>query len=349
MESIQHFRPNFFKDCSICPQELDGQVCISKRCFHVFHEACIKQWLTEEKDTCPNCKLENFAVYELLPNPEYSEEYNKWKAAPENYKLENPEILKPSELRGKPQRRELTFEEIQKYFNDRNIKIQNLTGYSTQAEIAKASRESNKAQGMMLDYLKEQSAHQNASLKGLESTLDQVEKNNAHRHLIRGYNKKADDFEKKIELEITTLEKQKPRANELISQFRKVSKKLTEFSQSFDEAGLASPIFPDKPSIEESRELLKNVDDELNEYLESLPEDIQAVLNYPLPEPVAIEQPVINQPVQEENQRPNKWISRKTMAKIAFVATSVLLIYCLWKSRHSGNLQKNIKTQNPDL
>ena len=370
MEATQFHKPYFFQDCSICHEELDGnapsggQVCISKRCFHVFHEVCIKKWLNQEKDTCPNCKLQHFAVYELLPNPEYLEEYQKWKEDPEHYEIDNPENIRPPQLRGLKRREELTSEEVREYFRSRNIQVQSLDDNCTQEQMSKAARESFKAHGMMLVLLKEESqkitqnlnvlveqdAQQIEDLAKIGGILDQTEKNNAHRHLIQAYNKKADDFEKKIELKIASLEKQIPRPNEVIRSLRPVSRNLNSFSQRFDEAGLAYPTFPGKPSIEESRELLKQVDADLDAYLASLPEDVKAILRRPLPRPVQPNQvPLQSNQQPSNNIPPNPWPSRKTLVKVAFVGAGVLLIYCLWKSGQSKKLPKNIKLQKPDL
>ena len=370
MDVIQFQKPYFFENCSICHGDLDGavssggEVCISKRCFHVFHEVCIKKWLTEENDTCPNCNLKHFAVYELLPNPEYVEEYQKWQDSPENYEIDTPQNIRPLELRGLKRREKLTPAEVREYFRSRNIQVQNLGDNCTQEEMSKAGKEAFKAHGMMLVLLKEESqkitqklnvlveqnAQQIEDLAKIEGIVDQTEKNNAHRHLIQAYNKKADDFEKKIETEKDSLKKQKPRPNQKISEIHTVSMKLSQFSRSFSQAGHASPTFPDKPSIEESRELLKQVDGELDAYLESLPEDVKAILRRPLPRPVQPNQvPLQSNQQPSNNIPPNPWPSRKTLVKVAFVGAGVLLIYCLWKSGQSKKLPKNIKLQKPDL
>ena len=357
MEVIQIQKPDFFQNCSICHGDLDGnsssggQVCISKRCFHVFHEVCIKQWLTEEKDTCPNCKLEHFAVYELLPNPEYVQEYQKWTDDPENYQIDNPENTRPPELRGLKRREELTREEVREYFRSRNVQVQNLDDNCTQEQMVKAARESFNAHGMMLDLLSVQSKKQIEDLAKIKESQAESNKILDHNELIQAYRSKVKSFDKKIEIEITDLEKQRPRPCGKISELRPISIKFSDFSRGFSQAGHASPtVIPGKPSIEESRELLKQVDADLDAYLASLPEDVKAILRRPLPRPVQPNQvPLQSNQQPSNNIPPNPWPSRKTLVKVAFVGAGVLLIYCLWKSGQSKKLPKNIKLQKPDL
>ena len=45
--------------CSICLDELQDEDCVTAlpNCYHVFHTACIREWLLERQSTyCPLCK-----------------------------------------------------------------------------------------------------------------------------------------------------------------------------------------------------------------------------------------------------------------------------------------------------
>ena len=44
-------------ECSIClePYKQDDDIIILK-CGHLFHESCIKTWITPERQNCPNCR-----------------------------------------------------------------------------------------------------------------------------------------------------------------------------------------------------------------------------------------------------------------------------------------------------
>lgn len=47
------------KECSICLETIkEEQVCSCLPCLHTFHEGCVKRWLTMNKSTCPECRLD---------------------------------------------------------------------------------------------------------------------------------------------------------------------------------------------------------------------------------------------------------------------------------------------------
>ena len=47
-------------DCTICLEclELNHKETLTLECDHVFHEMCIKSWLTHGRKICPTCRLE---------------------------------------------------------------------------------------------------------------------------------------------------------------------------------------------------------------------------------------------------------------------------------------------------
>ncbi|MDN3508431.1 MAG: hypothetical protein P0S93_00095 [Candidatus Neptunochlamydia sp.] len=76
----------------MCSEVMDGETnglfSISKRCFHVFRETCIKKWVGEHDNTCPCCKLKNFSVVEITLNPDFVVQYKAWKGNPEKHSFE---------------------------------------------------------------------------------------------------------------------------------------------------------------------------------------------------------------------------------------------------------------------
>lgn len=42
--------------CVICTDTLKGEKCKKLLCNHIFHEACIKEWLLKYNTTCPDCR-----------------------------------------------------------------------------------------------------------------------------------------------------------------------------------------------------------------------------------------------------------------------------------------------------
>ena len=45
-------------NCSICLEKLNtSETCKLKSCGHYYHTKCIIQWLTEEKNICPLCRI----------------------------------------------------------------------------------------------------------------------------------------------------------------------------------------------------------------------------------------------------------------------------------------------------
>ena len=53
-----------FKNLNVCTEITNCAICmenkklnIELKCKHVFCKSCIKKWLTEKSNTCPNCRI----------------------------------------------------------------------------------------------------------------------------------------------------------------------------------------------------------------------------------------------------------------------------------------------------
>jgi len=42
--------------CTICQDSLSKTFLMLKKCKHVFHYECLKEWNNEYRQTCPNCR-----------------------------------------------------------------------------------------------------------------------------------------------------------------------------------------------------------------------------------------------------------------------------------------------------
>ena len=363
--------------CSVCHELTDGKfetggdISISRRCFHIFHDSCIKKWIKDCKDTCPNCNLEHFSSWEVLPNPDYIKQYKKWQADPQGYSFEKafekeygcsskskglePEvIIRPKDLRDKPQNRKLNYKDIQEYYKDRNEKVQALNEKSTQEEIAKAIREADQGHHLQLDYLIGENAKHFADFKQINEKLDAEGKKSAHRKLISFYKRKVEKLEKRLEQKEKALEKEKPVPRDKITNLIKTSLEIGKFSRRFSEAGEISHVFDGKPSIEESQILLKKVDEELEIFIAKQPEEILEILNQPIQEEeehlsnssiyMKSQQKIFNNPKESSNldnkkdpqQKPeNHWPSNKTMFKVAIVVVGIFVLYVALHSETS--------------
>ncbi|CAF0855441.1 unnamed protein product [Adineta steineri] len=46
---------NYYGECPICLEDMWNTDSVFTKCYHIFHERCINQWLNDGKNNCPNC------------------------------------------------------------------------------------------------------------------------------------------------------------------------------------------------------------------------------------------------------------------------------------------------------
>nr|VFK43197.1 MAG: Ring finger domain-containing protein [Candidatus Kentron sp. SD]VFK48810.1 MAG: Ring finger domain-containing protein [Candidatus Kentron sp. SD]VFK80626.1 MAG: Ring finger domain-containing protein [Candidatus Kentron sp. SD] len=339
-------------NCSICQDPMDSEATISQRCFHVFHESCIMDWITKENNTCPNCKLSHFSPYEVLPNSVFEKQYAKWKTDPENYSFEKAfqeeyhqtaeevgivaeQILRPIELRGKERQEVLSEEQIQRYYEYGNRRIMELIPNATKEQISIAKRIEDQADNLKISQLEKVNARQWQALgeiaqnqKGMHIALDQE-------NLTGSYEKKVSVMTSIIEQHLTILrsfskEKKDYAFIKILSNF---SQNLDNFKTRFTEAGDTK-----NQSIEESREQLEKVNSELEAFIANQPKSIKEILGVKDLAPVKVLKALSevseastapSSPTTPERKCPKKCITR---LKTTFIATTILsvfgLIYC---------------------
>jgi len=195
--------------CSICPNILDGQtngeVALSKRCFHVFHRVCIERAI-EAKKSCPLCRLSHLTKYEVIPNPEYAVQYRKWEDDPHKYTYEGAfqeeygcpseevgipaeHILRPRELRGLLRREELTAEEISSLYREMVSEVLALGDNATLEQLEKVKKEYQEAEDLILESLREGFSDIREENKRQFARLD-------HQMELTRYYKRVGDLEK---------------------------------------------------------------------------------------------------------------------------------------------------------
>ena len=310
-------------NCAICRDVMDSDTSISKRCFHVFHNVCIKKWVVDH-NTCPSCRLEYFAPYELLPNPEFCEEYHQWLADPETYSLDK-DSLRPQELRGKERQTEPTGEDIRRYFKYSNQGIQELPDNATPEQIAVAQKREDKADDLMIkrialrqseirvdqEMIHEQNIKQFAALARIKEDHAEMNKvldgelaDNPHGRIVKDYEEKVEATKTKIENEICRLKTFQRRNHGGIRILRDLSIALGKYTPRFLEAGKTQ-----ERSHEESQELLRQIDSELVALLDSQPHAIRKLLG-------RIQEPPAHVPTP--SRIPTSW-------KVAFAVGIVIL------------------------
>lgn len=290
--------------CSICTEILDGQtkglVVTSKRCFHVFHRVCIEEWI-EAKKSCPLCRLSHLTKYEVIPNPEYAVQYGKWENDPHKYTYEGAfqeeygrsseevgipaeHILRPRELRGLLRREELTAEEISSLYREMVAEVLALGDNATLEQLEEVKKEYQEAENLILSSLEAHNESQHASLDAIQEENKRQFARLDHQMELTRYYEKTEPLIEKIDRKLTSLRVLLTQENiQLIPQFSDVLMSLNAFSGRFRLSGQTH-----ERSIEESQELLKQVDTELDEFLASQPEHIKEILEAPLPpEPAA--------------------------------------------------------------
>ena len=329
--------------CPICSDIMDGDnqrdVAISKRCFHVFHDACIRQWVDEHKGNCPICKLSNFSNIEIISNPDFVKQYNLWKANPDNFSYDK-DLLRPESLRGLTWRNTLTKTEAWEYYDEIGRQIEELNPETSWEKINKLKEEKSEAEQFLLREIENgQDKIQQTNIdqfKRIKEINDHLDVGDLHAHFIR----KLKVFAKKAEDKIKGLEGNMRENYELIRKLGEFKVLLFIYRDRFDLVAETNLTNPNNPTPEEATRLLKEVDVEMGAFIDSQPNAVREILRA-----------VSLNPIIYQNQvpQPNQWPSRKTLFKIVFVATGVLLIYCLWRAGDSKNLTKNIKIQKPDL
>lgn len=311
MEPIRKASPESW-NCSICIEPMAENTVISKRCHHVFHERCIKKALAL-KEECPECRLPFLTEYELLPNPETSEGYIKWKSDPERYA---PVDLKPMELRGVKPERALKREEIDQYFHHGNSVVKNLGDTSTWDEIDSAALIAFNAHQGMIDKIKRDQNMVAANNAEMREMLGAAEERNFHSTLTKTYRDKVDKYLKKVNQRISEL--QRVPLNSSIHRFFQLSKDLIRFNQRFSEAANVTTR-----NYEDSRALMLEIDAELGSFLENQPQEVlRGLQQHPAP--------IEELPVPQYTNR-----SIPTIWKVAFMA-SLILGFSILYLRHSS-------------
>jgi len=290
--------------CTICQQTLgedpSEMVAISKRCHDVFHKTCIERWLEQGRRNCPNCELGHFSKYEVVPNPENTLQYRKWHDDPEGYTYEKAyeeeygkpysledagfpaeHIIRPRELRGELRRDKLTKEEIFRFYNEMSAAIKALDGNSTREQIDKAKKECEEAEALIYQWFREDFAELRRQNVIQFAKLAELSRYSDHQELLSGYYRKIDAFEKKINVKLSALRAlsyQNDQQFSLLQELSHFDMSLGPFDERFRLDGRIN-----ERSIEESQALLRQVDAELDAFIESQPEHIKAILNAPLP------------------------------------------------------------------
>ena len=57
-ETVEYVKNQTYVNCSICLEDFtEGIDIIRLECFHIFHNACIRDW-TKSSELCPECRRE---------------------------------------------------------------------------------------------------------------------------------------------------------------------------------------------------------------------------------------------------------------------------------------------------
>jgi len=282
-----------WKKCFACQEELGEDpaklVAISKRCYDVFHESCIKEWLHVGRRSCPLCKLSYFSKCEVIPNPEYLLQYQKYKQNPREYSFERAcveelghsheqagidaeHILRPKEFRGLKQPRSLTEEEINAYFDCVSKDIDNLRNGENvdEALVEKLRKELLEADELIKNrlHLKFDAIEQ----KQREIREEQREIREEQREIREGFTALSQKQQKQL--------KEQAKQQLLISYERKVEllEDRTEIPYLVQSFRVFKIKFEEAAKKENSEVLLRQVDVELEAFIESQPQGIQDIL-----------------------------------------------------------------------
>ena len=355
MESITKSSWN----CPICMEIMDGEknglVAISKRCFHVFHKVCIENWINEGSRNCPSCRLKNISIQEIILNPDYEKQCKKYLSNPENYSykkafdeeyyhsdstgdssggeenLKPQDVLRPRVLRGAERREDLNEQEALILLKETGNKIDELFLDPTRHKIDKARKEYYQAESLALNNIEKKNTEQFEQL--------------AHLRLGYYYQDKIDSIEKKVENKITLLKREFNTNWDLINCLRQFSKSIGAYSERFIIAALTNYTDPNNPSIEESRKLLKEVDTELDSFVNGQNPNIKEILDPPHEAEIheahnQIQvQGVVRPIIQNELNIPQRVppVQYKRILKVAVFAIGLIVLYKVARSKSVTN------------
>lgn len=319
-------------NCPICSDIMDGDnqrdVAISKRCFHVFHDACIRQWVDEHKGNCPICKLPNFSNIEIISSPDFVKQYNLWKADPDNFSYDK-DLLRPESLRGLTWRDTLTRKEAWEYYDEIGRQIEALNPEMSWEKINKLKEEKSAAEQFLLREIDKESDEQ-------LGRLDTVEKNqknlNAHldvNDLANHFSRKIEVFDKRAEDKIKSIKSKQSVDYSLVGKFRDFTIELGKYRGRFDLAAETNLSNPNKPTPEEATRLLREVDVEMEAFIDSQPDVVKQVLRTVCLDPIVQH----NNPIQNNSQN----IRRITVFKVVFVAIGLFALYKIAGSQAVSN------------
>ena len=246
---------------------MSERVAISERCMHIFHEVCIKNWVTKHNINCPICKTAHLIPSQLLPNPDFAEQYAQWLKDPENYSLDE-QALRPPELRSKKRQEGLNDQQTQDFFKYGSKIVRDLPNNASGEKISFAVRVKLQANDLKLDKIIED---QEEMKKFLQGELP----NNPHGLIVQGYKDKLANMQNEVEKRLNQLMGlSRTESNRLLfSLLTALSKNLREYVQRFTEAGQTRTR-----SREESQSLMAEIDAELEAFIVSQPEAVKAVI-----------------------------------------------------------------------
>lgn len=334
-------------NCIICSEVMDGDknglVAVSKRCSHIFHEACIKRWINDGTHTCPVCKLDNFHIQEVILNREYPKQYHKWNQDPNHYSYEqafNEEypysdstsnsshenlkyesVLLPNELRGVGRREKLTQSETFAYIKETKDKLKENVNRKRD-DIERLALNALQAQDVALDNLKEE-------YSSLKEEYSFEFKKIAHQKLVDFFYNKARFLYQKAKNNIAELQRSSLRNQTIITQLLDFTGEVVKYHERFRVAGKIHDLYPGSPSMEKSKDLLRQVDLELNVLVESQPQAVKNIL---------MDSPQINNvPVLGLNPQ-----TRRTR-RIIKITLFVFALFALYKGARSQTVTNFIR------
>lgn len=360
-------------NCPVCMDIMDGEknglVAISKRCFHVFHKVCIENWINKGSRNCPSCRLKNISIQEIILNPDYEKQCKKYLSNPENYSykkafdeeyhhidstsdssgaeenLKPQDILRPRILRGAERREDLNEQEAFILLKETGNKIDELFLDPTRHKIDKARKEYYQAECLALKYVSQGQATIKKQNAEQFEQLAEISYNNEHLKLGDYYQNKVESIENKIENKINLLKREVSTNWDLINLLRQFSKSIGAYSERFRIAALTNYTDPNNPSIEESRKLLKEVDTELDSFVNGQNSNIKEILDPPHEEEIHEAQNqiqlqgIVRPIIQNEPNIPRRVspVQYKRILKVAVFAIGLIVLYKVARSKSVTN------------